>query len=69
MSTVWTKSAGGPWAPDPTPNDDAMHTLNQIRGSDFEVVDTTRLVGRLEPGGPKLLAGAAAGRGCCLESR
>jgi len=31
-------------APDPTWNDDVMHTLNQIHGSDFEVVDTTGLV-------------------------
>lgn len=31
-------------APDPTWNDDLMHTLNKIHGSDFEVVDTTGFV-------------------------
>jgi hypothetical protein len=38
---------GSPWyvtgAPDPRWDDDALHTLHRIRGSDFEVVDTRRL--------------------------
>ncbi len=38
---------GSPWyvtgAPDPHWNDDAMHTLGRIHGSDFEVVDTSSL--------------------------
>jgi hypothetical protein len=38
---------GSPWyvtgAPDPRWDDDALHTLHGIRGSDFEVVDTRRL--------------------------
>jgi hypothetical protein len=38
---------GSPWyvtgAPDPRWNDDALHTLHQITGADFEVVDTSQL--------------------------
>lgn len=38
---------GSPWyvtgAPDPRWNDDALHALHQIKGSDFEVVDTRKL--------------------------
>ncbi len=38
---------GSPWyvtgAPDPHWNDDDMHTLGRLHGSDFEVVDTTSL--------------------------
>ncbi|MBX3030736.1 MAG: hypothetical protein KF809_11285 [Chloroflexi bacterium] len=38
---------GSPWyvtgAPDPRWDDDAMHTLHGIKGSDFEVVDTSQL--------------------------
>ncbi len=38
---------GSPWyvtgAPDPHWNDDAMHTLGRLHGSDFEVVDTSAL--------------------------
>jgi hypothetical protein len=38
---------GSPWyvtgAPDPHWNDDELHALNQIPGSDFEVVDTSGL--------------------------
>lgn len=38
---------GSPWyvtgAPDPRWDDDALHALHQIRGSDFEVVDTRKL--------------------------
>ena len=38
---------GSPWyvtgAPDPRWNDDAMHTLGRLHGSDFEVVDTSAL--------------------------
>ena len=34
---------GGPWyisgAPDPRWNDDALHAISQVKGSDFEVVD------------------------------
>jgi hypothetical protein len=29
-------------APDPRWDDDDLHTLGRVRGSDFEVVDTTR---------------------------
>ena len=36
---------GGPWhisgAPDPRWNDEALHAISQVRGSDFEVVETT----------------------------
>jgi len=39
---------GSPWyisgVPDARWNDDAFHLLNQVRGSDFEVVDTTGFV-------------------------
>jgi hypothetical protein len=31
-------------APDPGWDDDAMHTIGGIKGSDFEVVDTSGLV-------------------------
>ena len=38
---------GSPWyisgASDPHWNDDVLHNLNQIKGSDFEVVDTSGL--------------------------
>jgi hypothetical protein len=38
---------GSPWylsgASDPHWNDDVLHTLGQIKGSDFEVVDTSGL--------------------------
>jgi len=38
---------GSPWyvtgAPDPRWNDDALYTLHQITGADFEVVDTSQL--------------------------
>jgi len=38
---------GSPWyvtgAPDPHWDDDAMHTLHELSGSDFEVVDTSSL--------------------------
>jgi hypothetical protein len=38
---------GSPWyvtgAPDPRWDDDALHTLHQITGADFEVVDTSQL--------------------------
>ncbi len=38
---------GSPWyitgAPDPHWNDDELHRINQITGSDFEVVDTSHL--------------------------
>jgi hypothetical protein len=38
---------GSPWyvtgAPDPGWDDDALHTLHRIKGSDFEVVDTRQL--------------------------
>jgi hypothetical protein len=41
---------GSPWyvtgAPDPHWDDDALHTLHQIHGSDFEVVDTSGLRNR-----------------------
>jgi hypothetical protein len=30
-------------APDPRWDDDALHTLHQITGADFEVVDTSQL--------------------------
>jgi hypothetical protein len=37
---------GGPWfitgAPDPRWNDDTLHVINRIHGSDFQVVDTSR---------------------------
>ena len=38
---------GSPWyvtgAPDPRWNDDALHALHHITGTDFEVVDTSQL--------------------------
>jgi hypothetical protein len=38
---------GSPWyvtgAPDPSWSNDDLHTLGRVRGSDFEVVDTSRL--------------------------
>jgi hypothetical protein len=48
---------GGPWyisgAPDPRWDDEALHTISQVKGSDFEVVDTTRL----EPAAPLVYPG------------
>lgn len=48
---------GGPWyisgAPDPRWNDTALHAISQVRGSDFEVVDTSSL----EPDAPLIFAG------------
>jgi hypothetical protein len=41
---------GSPWyvtgAPDPRWNDDQLHWLHRIHGSDFEVVDTSSLRNR-----------------------
>lgn len=42
-------------APDPRWNDDALHTLSQVKGSDFEVVDASSL----EPTVPVVYAGRA----------
>jgi hypothetical protein len=51
---------GGPWyisgAPDPRWNDDALHAITEVKGGDFEVVDTRSL----EPAGPLLYAGRGA---------
>jgi len=50
---------GAPWfisgAPDPRWNDDALHQLGRVKGSDFEVVDTSSL----EPAKPLVRVGRA----------
>jgi hypothetical protein len=51
---------GGPWyisgAPDPRWDDDALHQITQVQGSDFEVVDTRSI----EPAAPVVYAGRRA---------
>ena len=51
---------GGDWfisgAPDPRWNDDELHAISQVNGSDFEVVDTRSL----EPGALLVDAGIDA---------
>jgi hypothetical protein len=59
---------GGPWyisgAPDPRWNDELLHAITAVKGSDFEVVDTTRI----RPAAPVIYAGRGftlrAGRSC-----
>ena len=50
---------GGPWyisgAPDSRWNDDLLHAITRVKGSDFEVVDTTRI----QPAAPVIYSGRA----------
>jgi len=50
---------GGPWyisgAPDPRWNDETLHEITRVKGSDFEVVDTSSI----EPAAPVVYAGRA----------